>query len=192
MAEITTSLTAIARPKAFTGFPDNMSNLTPIPKREIVFTVTDGAIAAAGALDNQALLVTCLLDVGYAYAFLEQSLSIRLDAAASNTWADDGTGFLTDANGGGANRTFLLPFGIHSNAPARSILNSLDEQQYKPTFVATQLMRGNGGDQASLKVAVKNGTNNAGAATCMFYARFLQYTIEQANHYAISMAQLVR
>lgn len=180
MADIDTTFTLAPEIFPFSGVPTESSGI-PVPLREYRFTLLAGAIALTGVGENQNVVAAMTLPTAYAYSM--QDLHVQLvpvDVADANNMPQSCLGTFRD---GGTTRVHME---LHNKA---MVIGGGGAQQrvYAPVDMPkVVLLPGTPDDSVSFLVLVYNTTANTHAYTMGVYARFLQYTLDQARHWAVN------
>ena len=178
MATTTTSLTPAASIFQYQGMPDILGERTRIPRAEINFNLDEAVVTVAGAGEDQALIITCVLPPGFAYAMRE--VHVGLKTANGDDW--DNTAWGQMANGAGATRTLFAPIQFASNGTSRGITRRI----WVVSEYVKQVMIPVPGDGPEMGFSVSNTTIDGAAGTVSFFAAFLQFDIEQAHNFAVN------
>ena len=184
MADDLTTVAPTQRYFPYEGIP--IDPAIPVPLGEVQCVNSNFTIPAPGAGNNQALDINCPLDKGWAYVLLECFASIAV--GGTNTWE---VGLNTIWRDGETTNTMwiavpMISEGIIEESGAEVIT-------YYPPVIPDTVMRPNTPDDgAFFKAKAYNATINGGAATGRFYARFLRFGIQQAQHYGINFPIPVR
>jgi len=188
MATTATIVSPEATPFPYRGMPDIVGQATGVPRGEISFSEPDGDITVAAAAEFQRLDVRCCLPIGYAYVFREMHLS--LSGADSNDWSLFGHGTFGDAETAGIREnSMLFEFASRGVIPIETNPRITYSYVNLPKQVVLPVSNAEG------PIAILSIINPVADGTLMkfiFSARFLQFDIEQANHYAVNSPLPVR
>ena len=187
MAQVLTSLLCTRTRQVFTRMPDMSREYTPVPRAIVQFNLLNGVLDAKPVNDTLELVVSAGLELRAAYRFLDFSMSVIADAA--NDFR--AIGYMQTINAirgveaGGVTRH---PFSV-SDTTLRD--NSLDEIALarfvsvndSPRFVFQAVRPG-------IAPTVTWNMINLTAAACLagtvdFYCSFLEYDIEQVEHFPL-------
>jgi len=186
MATTTTNFTPAPSRFSYSGL-DVPSNV-PIPAAEISFRVDAGTVTAAAAAEDQKWQLHCYLAEGYAYILKGLNLYIY-DAEAGDMadWTNQVACWLTNNTDGAPQYIIGLPMA-GDIALTTAVLKSASWQVALPKKIIIPL----GGHQGELHLAQFNPVADGGPMTLYFQADFLQFSIEQAHHWAINTPWPVR
>jgi len=190
MTLITTTFTPEATPFPFIG-PAPSQELwgTIIPRGEVDYVVSAGAITVAGVGDDQRAQVFCNLPRGFGYVMSECSAMIEGGDVAQ--W-DNGAIFrLRDDNGGDQRWTVFRRFEasssvISSGGTTKSKIYELLQPVPSKVIICDRPAAG------QLAVLFRNITTDQDAGLMNFFARFLQYDLNQAFRWAVNSPFPVR
>lgn len=190
MATVTTTITPDQEYFPFEGMPDSQRERSAIPMREVRLFKNGDTIPLTGAGDNQSVYFTSSLDRGYAYALVDIFISINCAVGATNNWDDVAIGYFADATTG-SNRTKQIQFPLKTPGVA-SQEDAQFQCYYPPKIPQLIMIPAIPSELPILTVGTYNATANDVVATTQFFARFLQYSISQAHHFALSTPLPVR
>lgn len=173
---------------AYVGIGDVLiTDRSAIPKSEVVFSGVGEDVTLSGAGDTQRCSINMSLPVNFAYALVDADMTlIGTDAAqwngtaglqiqnnnASPSQINHVQGISNGVIVEGARRTW----GFNSPGFPKQIISPIVNSA---SFIFAQAL-------------VENNTAEQVAMTCDFYFRWFQYDIEQAHHFAVNQALLVR
>lgn len=172
----------------YAGIDDNQKAITGIPRGEIAFSIIAGAVTVAAAAEFQSIAVTCLPPPSYAYVVREIFASYSADDA--DDWSGCGLGNLSDAEAAGARlNTMIYEMFANGAIDLETVfLRNWTPQQLPKQVVYPTVPNGSIFSQNTFANPVADGS----AGTFTFNARFLQFDIAQANHYAVNYPLPVR
>lgn len=185
MATTFTSFTPAAQRVGYLGLgADNLNN--PIPRAELNFAVYAGVVTAAAAGEDQQLDVTCTLPPGYGYTLIHMS-AWWFDAEAADTadWDADFRSFVSNVNAGSDPGSWLSGIAM----PGSNIWHQSAVLTGR-TFVAADLPQKIiiplNGRSGLLTARNTNVTIDGGPLTFYFLAKFLEFDLNQAYHWAVN------
>lgn len=182
----TTSTTFTVAEARF-GFISEIVNISesPIPKAEIIYAITGGTVTAAAAGEDQEMIIFCPLRQGYAYVLTEMEMLFR-EAEAGDIGDWDASMTATTTNGAwvAANR---FDGGIAVNNST-----SLQDRTFKCAQPTQKIIIPTGPAAANLFIRGWNTSIDGGPMTVNFLARFLEFDLQQAHHWAIQSQFPVR
>lgn len=167
----------------------NMAKVnTPIPRSEINFQISDGAVTISGAGDSQTLTISCDLPLSFAYVVQEISMT-SLQGDDADAWENFGVCRIRNNVTGGTWKHSMDLFSrgdffVSATQTGKSYhLNS-------PGDLNRLIIPGT---SANLLVRLANPTLDQSAMVIDgFLARFLQFDIGQAYHYGANVPVPVR
>lgn len=189
MTIIVTTQAPLQRYFPFTGASDLERARTEIPMREVrCISPRVNTIPTTGVGDNQQLDVDIILDRNYAYVLSDLFLRISADTGDTNNWGAVVNASWRDAFTGAM---VFIPMEMVSEGIA--IVRDKQHRVYSITRNPQIVMIPNRADaNPYLEIGAYNSTSNDVEYTTGFFARFMQYGIEQAHHYAVSTPTPVR
>lgn len=180
------------RPLPLSGYPEPASEKSWLARAMVEAAVVDGAIAAAGAGDNQRLIVDLTLPSGFTYVMCGFVLSIAKDAAGTMNFGDNARLDMYNAVTG-SSRTLNVNMGAFSNGIANFGSANTERKDYKPWQVyQAPLIPATHTESIYWVFDIYNETANDAAYTMNLAACFLQYDIAQSYHTALYSQQPVR
>lgn len=185
MAIITTTVTVPATRLALIaplGEPDIW--WTPYPRAELVFNSYQTAVTLAGVGDTQALAINCALPVSYAYVLVD--LTMFLYSVNADDWLSGATVQLQDAT------VPTWAYVIPVETVAKGNDGTFETRTWFPSAGLPQktILATSAG--AGLNLDFYNPTTNGAAATIRFFARFLQYDLNQGFRTSVNTPALIR
>lgn len=188
MALTTTTVNPTLEPFPYAGMPERQRGQTPIPSREMRCYTRDKSITAGGAGNEQRLVVQLDLPPNYAYVLVD--LSCMLGLAGSINWDAVIQGYLQD---GLTTVKSRIPMELFSHGITEYTAAGSERRVWIPEDIPrATLIPSVAGEQVRLHLETINSTQNDGAASFTFYARFLEFTIEQAHHWQVNTPEPVR
>ena len=172
---------------SLTPFPylQQPSQAPEIPTRELRASVLAGVITAGGAGNEQAVNVDLTFPQGYAFRLMAANMRIWTAAGAANAWPDSGIAIWRDSDG---TEGLQLPVELHSEILFDGAGNT-QVRVYRLMETPDQILIPFSSDaQVEFDCRFFNDTQNSAAGSIDFYARFLQYTIEQARFWSTNLA----
>ena len=184
MAVITTTAIAAVTYQPYAGIPDIDAAFTSIPRGHIDVSVESFAIALVGAGDTQLLRLSVDLPRNFAYSLVNVATSIRNNTLLTVKFEDNAT--LKLENASGAARTIVYDVPMTALGVATAGPTPLGLKIWGPTAPVPNLVLkpATSVSQVRMSYQVNNGTDNDVAHQFNFYAKFLQFDIEQTLHYA--------
>lgn len=189
MAVVNSLFYPTLRPFAFSGLPATDRELSYAPSREIRCYLDD-TIAATGAGDNQRMNVIISLLQGFAYCLVDFSLTI--EAAVGATHHFPASCFVNWYNAVSTPGVGLTMEAVSDNLTYRST-NNQESRTYRIPVVPKAILLPSGpSDQDQFRCESVNQTANDTAYTVSFFARFLEFSVEQAHNWQANTPQSVR
>lgn len=188
MALITTTFTPDAITQPFTIFPEPITRFSAMPRAEVHYDIIGGSVTLSGVGDQQAIEVLCFLPVNFAYAIVDLFMDLCIAGTAANTWDRSARCSFNNANVG---RTISVIFPAQAAEDSNTV-NSQCLQWVPSTLPKIVQAAPPGINDPFLHVGIENSELNKGAGTFNFFARFLQYDIEQWHHAEVNDAKLIR
>jgi len=186
MAEITTTVTpaAVRLPLiAPVGEPEIW--WTHYPKAEIQFQQRDFLITASGVGDTQRLLIDCALQTSYAYTLVDLSLAIFGNENVDNWGAECNVDLLDNTE---VNWSIPIPFIRNTDTPSGpGFYRAFWPPHRLPQKTILSTSTG-----SLLRLQLSNATTNNAQITGRFYARFLQFDLNQGYRTSIQSPILTR
>lgn len=186
MSIINTTFTPAARLNSFTGIGDlPRQQRSAIPRGEVFFIINGGDVTKGEVGDTQRSRIDCTLPRNFAYALV----GIHL-----NLYGVDITDWETIANSYISNdiADFDVNVPIVGVSPGPAVASGAGAMTYQfESFKAIIVPRG-ADATPNLHIDISNYVTDGTAMITSIYARFLQYDIEQANHWEVNLPQLTR
>jgi len=179
-----TNFTPDLKKFALVGLPIGQDR-SPVPRSELIFTVSSGAILIATGGNDQEVNITVVLDTGFSYSIQECYASIKSVDAAD--WQDNG--FVIVNTGALLGTTVRIELESELSTAFVDGANVNRGYQWR-NFPGNLLMPSDTGASATFKLG--NQVIDGAAATLQFMCRVLQYDIEQAHHYQVNTPTLIR
>lgn len=163
---------------------------TQYPKAEIIFQTWNESVTLAGVGDTQNITVTCNLPVSYGYTLMEASFFMYGVNVAD--WEAGTLAEVYNASTPVAGSTdWSIPLAFERTATSKDFSGNEYGTWYlrspPPTKVVLAI---NGG--AKLEIVLFNAVTNGAACTARFFARFLQYDLNQGFRTSINSPVLTR
>lgn len=184
-----TTLTFIAPPVrrlpfiAPVGEPDIW--WTPYPKAELVYNIQDGGITVAAAGEDQALVVSCALPDSFAYVLQDLTMTIKAATDIAD-WRLAALAKLKDATAAIWELDMKFEGGSLMGIPAALLRTyGLTIEPPQKTLLAIA-----GG--ATLTITLDNPVIDGEAAEVDFFARFLQFDLNQGFRTSVNTPILTR
>lgn len=166
----------------YTGAGDMQKMQTGIPRSEVNFLMTSGFIAASAVGDNQRFIINCDLPSSYAYVLQEVSLSNLVGVDGAN-WDPNTITTIRTINIDQSEWRHSLDFfsrGDTWDGIAGSVSKS-----YHMSFINPLKRLIIPGQSATLQIHVTNETEEQSSMLIAgFFARFLEFDVNQAHFYA--------
>lgn len=161
---------------------------TPIPRAEINFIVTSGAITISGVGDTQELRFICALPNSYAYVVQEISI-FQLYGDDIDAWENWGACRIKNNQSG---KTWAHSMDLWSRGEYnKDAIGSKNYHLSSPGELNRLIIPGVGG--ANLQVTLSNVTTDQSAMVVDgFLARFLQFDINQAYFFGANTPVPIR
>lgn len=193
MAVITTSFSiALGNMKMetvpYVGAGDMAKTGTPIPRSEVNFTVSDGAVTLSGSGDSQTLNLTCELPLSFAYVVQEISIHNLVGIDAEN-WEDKGQCRIRVYTTEGSWKHSLDLFS-RGHFFSTATTNGKSFHLASPGELNRLVIPGT---RANLVIALSNPTLEQSAMVLDgFLARFLVFDVNQAYNFGANVPIPVR
>ena len=188
MVQVTTSLTVTQAPFPFSGLEDILRPQSYVPLQEYRAYTVGESIPATGAGDNQRFLFQVTLPRNFAYAIVDLGVRITGANGATNNWDNQLNCIFENAS----SPTLLAPIALNSAGSATSS-GAAERKIYSPARLPNTVVIPNlSTDSCLLVMDGYNATANDGAYSIDVLARFLQYTIAQANNWQVNTPMPVR
>lgn len=191
MATTTTTLTLASSRVAYIGVGVADGN-NPIPRAELNFISYGGVVTAAAAGEDQLLSVVMSLPASYAYVLAH--CSMWMFDAETGDMADWDTAFnalLTNVTSGTAPGSWISGIRFSSDALwSRSAV--LKGRTYVGTELPQKIIIPNVAGNARMVCDLRNLTVDGGPMTLYFLAKFLEFDLNQATHWAVNTPWPVR
>lgn len=186
----TTNITPVAVPFPYSGMPDIMGQLTGVPRGEVSFFVDNVEVPLTTGGNDQRYNINCILPQGYAYVLRE--LFMLIHGTNSGNWSDVAIANLQDAETNSL-RDNLMPFEMFTNGLLETGSATFARKAYTACQVPKQVLYP-AAPQEGIKLEIINANTTVDQAVCnvQFNARFLQFDVEQANHFAVNFPAPVR
>lgn len=188
MALISTNFTPVVQYFPYTGIADvARTERSAIPRAEIVFAQIDGAVTISGVGDTQRINVNMNLPRNYAYALVDANIAVTgVDALQ---WA-------TTVAMAVFNDLAAVTQKVHLQGVSNGLLNTGADSRKSYTFatLTKQIIKPLVGSASSVfaQVQLSNNTTDQTAMEVDFFFRWFQFDIDQALHFAVNQAILVR
>lgn len=184
MATVTTNPVPVITYHPYAGVPDILAELSSIPRGHIDVSVEQGAIALSGAGDNQLVVLSVSLPANFAYALVNLSMSIRANSGSLLVDFNDDASFRWE-NGSGTARTIVDDVAMTANGVSTMASAPLGLKIWSHGALPNYVMSpANSSAQVGFTAHVFNPNVEDQAYLFNFYAKFLQFDIEQTLHYA--------
>lgn len=188
MAVDTTVFTPALEKFPYSGMDTLGGDRSGNPFAEIGYAVVGGAIAVEAGGDSQKIDVQCNLPVNFAFSLM--SLSAKLSGTDIADWEAVADCFMTDgATTGGEKRTKLIAIPSWSEGITGTDKVRIYRFDFKGLGV---ILPGNAVSIPQIRFILSNDTVDGSAMTLNFFARVLQFNIEQAYYFAVNSPMPVR
>jgi len=180
---------------SFIGLPPGYNqdaSAIPIPAAQISFRVYGGTIAAAAGAADQSFRIHCLLREGYAYIL--NDVSMYLTDAEAGDIADWGTKVTAYTSNVADGETGESPWLAGVPMEGINVINgstALGAGIYTPARIPQNIIIPNSAN-AELHLNMFNAQTDGGPITLYLLATFLEFSIQQAHHWAINTPWPVR
>jgi hypothetical protein len=192
MAIVTTTITPTGVPFPYAGLSDPLRQFTQGAQSETIFQEVATDIPASGAGDNRRISLICTLPRNFAFAVVDCQIALEGETAAtSNTWPAAFQLKIQNA-ANETDSTSLIPIELLSGGESGTRSTDDRRRTWTPTKLPGAVVIPAVGDSVALLLDVINQTANDQAYDLYFYARFLQFTIEQSNHWQVNSPVPVR
>jgi len=192
MAVIDTDVSPSLFPFGYTGSPEVLRDKSFYAQGEVRFvTLSAAAVAIPGAGNNQRIVITHTLPANRAYSLLEFTAYLRVTVSGGTYQFGNFEALLTAAQGG-SDSSFAIPLFMERSNIGESVTASPREGRFWRLTPPKGIFLSTPGDPAVLSVTGFNSNVNDVAYTLNSYARFAQYTVQQAKDMQVNSAQLVR
>lgn len=189
MATVTTTLTPTQDYFPLTGPGDIDRSQSAIPRVEVRCQVSSGIVPATGAGDNQQLNIPINLSADYAYVLLEAHMRINRGSGNCN-WDNVLTGYWSDQAAGGTITVFVP---VEMVSQGQSMYAGVAFKGWVLSRVPQLVMMpASPSSTPQFFVSPYNSTANDSEYTVNFFARFTQYSITQAQYFAVNTPSAVR
>lgn len=158
---------------------------TPIPSAEVSFVVNAEAVTVAAAGEDQSLQIRCFLERSFCWVLAE--CSMRITNADANEWDPEGIVNYSDST-----QASLVAIPLVLNSLNVIGLSASKVRNYQINNLPTKVIVPASTDSARLSVFLRNTTIDGAAGTVEFYARFLRYDRNQAQHWYVNTPQYIR
>lgn len=192
MAIVTTAFSPDGEPFAYSGLTDIARSSGVGASGELSFQEIKGTVLLSGAGDNQRVNVTCDCPPNFAYALQSCYMAIEAQTAATDIGFPDMCEVKIQNANAETDATQLIPFELISSGQAGTRATNTFRKSYGPRNLASVIVIPLVGDNVSMTADFVNQTANDQAYEIYFYARFLRFTIDQANHYRVNSPIPVR
>lgn len=158
---------------------------TPYPKAEIVFNTSGEAVTKGEAADSQQLVINCDLQQSYAYVLMDLNLMLT-SATDMADWNNISHTVLRD--GVPPIWTQFIPF--ESNGAGGVATFTWRQFRHVGDITQKVLLAVNPGTR--LAITIENPVVDGDAASASFFARFLQFDLNQGYRTSVNTPILVR
>lgn len=188
MAVATTAFTPAAELFGLTNIPESLyRDRANIPRQELEFNILNGTVDAEAGGDSQFITISCVLPVGFVYAWVGCNLGVT-----GSTVGDDfnkvAQAIFRD---GVADANTKYRLWVPSELAVSTPNNTFQILSYVWRDLPNRILIP-ANDTGLLQVTLNNPVIDGSAATVQFSARFLVFDIVQAHHYLVSTPQLIR
>lgn len=174
---------------SYIGLPPDSDVTSPIPKAEINFIINAGVVTAAASGEDQEYMIHCALAPGYAYVLMNVNMYILAASVADSAdWEDNANAWTSNANVHGGQPDFVGRYlsGLRLEGITTNPGNGLGLKTYQVGNVTNNIILPLRGYPGALHISNINDTIDGGALTMYFVARFLEFDLQQAHHWAIN------
>jgi len=181
MAVETTTFTPKLIKFGFEGISDAASDTTAVPRQELFYTQSGENILSPPAGDSQSVELTFRLPFGFAYVITDVNFSIF--GADAGDWSGQANGYI--ANDTPAQADIIAHFGgwtFGSPVGDGGLVFRTYSFQELPSWVFIPQSN----DGALVRFITSSNQIDGGTVGLQFVARFLQYDVSQAHHFAVN------
>lgn len=189
MATVTTTVTSTLTRFPYSG-PRNDESIIPLAEIRAAPSGGSTSVAATGAGDNQFVTQTITLPQNYAYALVD--LEIEISGAGGGAAINFPQAIFCRFSNAASSASLLVPIEVYNHALARFASVNVPAYVYSAARLPQLVMKPEAGDAAILELQAFNTTANDGAYTWISFARFLQYSLDQAFDYRVNTPLPVR
>lgn len=189
MTTISTNFTPTASYFPFAGKGALTRDRSDVPRAEVRFLENGAAVTLSGAGDDQRISVICDLPINFAYVISE--LHLKLSSVVNGvtvTWQDVASASFRD----GGSPQQRIPFEGSSTGVSGPTQDQKANRIYQFNNLPLVIWKMAPGAMGNLQLTCHNINEEEPAVTMDFYARFLQFDLEQAIHYAPNVPTLTR
>lgn len=159
-----------------------------------MFSTVDDTVTAAAAGKDQKLTVDCKLSAGFAYILVDWSACLEdgTDDGDTLDWSDHAALALNENHDTAASSIWVYNMGAEKPAIGldAGLSTSAEYRPYNPRFLTKLLIPSSTG--AKLQFVIWNLTIDGGAMTFTYFARFLQFDLNQAYRAIVNTPVPVR
>lgn len=186
MATTATPFTPEPQRFAYVGI-GSQSVDNPIPQAEVIFALFNQVVTAAAAGEDQNFSITCNLPKGYGYILSSVSLGLSENEAGDlANWNSDLRARLT----AGDNLWRATPLFTASALYLRTAV--LKGRSFQIPDPPNKIILSIGDNQATFAAESWTATIDQGSLAIDFLAKFLQFDLRQAYHWAVNTPWPVR
>lgn len=182
MAVVADTIAMVPTYLPYERFPDPQMLWSAVPRGLRGFIVDDVAISAKPNGDQQTLLLTGTMPIGFAYVFSEINLMVDQDVAAA--WSDRYSVTLTGFHQGVLEMSWKFAFAVQGIFPQVRKANADLSTDQLPRAPMWSRVAGSG-------IGIKIQSFNSGvpvgtAGTCSAYISFWEFDLEQARKFPLN------
>lgn len=181
------SINGTSFPYIGTGVPAAQQP-TMIPSAEVLFQ-SDATITVAAAGEDQSLLIQCHLPRSFCWVLVESTF--RLSSIAGDNWDSECVSSIFDS---GAAATVIVPIHCWANPAGDGLAHQAGQKirTFTADPVPQKMIVPLADDNARFDIFLENNTIDGAVGSIRFYARFLRYDRNQAQHWQVNTPVLIR
>lgn len=193
MATTTTAITPKRSRNAYIGIGLEADN-SPIPQAEVIFSGVTNTVTAAGVGEDQSFSITCQLAPGYAYVLTDANLFMQATEDGDTAdWDADLSCILENRTSGGQDTgRWRIGQQLHATALVNIVTAGTNRRFYTIEETTNKLILPVLGTDGRFTVNGFNTTTDGGALSLDYVFKFLEFSVKQANHWAINTPWPVR
>jgi hypothetical protein len=216
MATIVTTAPLTERYEPFTGLPELQRSQSGIPRAQVLYVARTASWSAPGAGNDRQLQFDISLDTNSNYGYVLTDCFVRVEnQAVAGTVECSAIGAVDIFPGGNITSspwiaTRLVAAPSRQNVAGNTAIGTIDADFYNSAFVEpggtgmrfvlqeNDKPKGiiypysNVGAASYVRIVIGESAINGGVYLYDFYARFLQYDIDQSYNFVINTPQLTR
>lgn len=191
------AITSTTITPSITRFPyigQGMAADGPIPQAEFIFRSLNATVDAAAAGESQNFIINCTLPPIAAYVLSECTLDLRdAEVGDIDTWEDDLVAELENTSAGvEASGRWRIMNRMQAGGIQALASETLAQKSYILTNPSNKIIIGINGGSGRLGIRGATLTIDQGAMSLSFVAKFLEFSLAQAHHWAVNTPWPVR